>query len=246
MNKFKSIAFMVFFSFLISSPAIAFDYSTNIFKFQTKLANKGDPTAQYKLGTMYESGTGTEKNLDEALKWYKKSSDQNNKAAIRRITYIEIIKTGYNKKQHSEWLTTLMQDAAAKDGEAAFLLGTMYKNGIGVKGSLLKAKKLIRIASRVGVSGADHELINIKNIISTKREQAAKKRNKTITKNRTKNKELQEIAQKKRFEQKRLAEKNLRAKLMAKKRIEVVDIEPKKKPVIQEALAEKTQKVMDK
>ena len=44
-------------------------------------AEAGDAEAQDRLGDMYRLGTGTEKNYEEALKWYKASEAQGNISA---------------------------------------------------------------------------------------------------------------------------------------------------------------------
>ena len=39
-------------------------------------ANSGYPWAQLRLGVMYELGSGVEKNIPEAIKWYEKAASQ--------------------------------------------------------------------------------------------------------------------------------------------------------------------------
>jgi TPR repeat protein len=56
-----------------------------LFQAQEQLAKKGRPDAQYYLGEMYEHGLGTTQNLDNAFKWYKKSADQGNRLAKRKL-----------------------------------------------------------------------------------------------------------------------------------------------------------------
>lgn len=53
------------------------DYQTafRVMKYQ---AEQGHERAQYNLGSMYESGQGTERNYNEAFKWYQKSAEQGN------------------------------------------------------------------------------------------------------------------------------------------------------------------------
>ncbi|MEI6519611.1 MAG: tetratricopeptide repeat protein, partial [bacterium] len=47
------------------------------FKWYSMAANKGDRTAQWMIGTMFETGKGVIENLDESIVWYKKSAEQN-------------------------------------------------------------------------------------------------------------------------------------------------------------------------
>ena len=46
-----------------------------------KAADKGDADAQKNLGVMYKSGTGVEKDLVEAVKWFRKAADRGNVSA---------------------------------------------------------------------------------------------------------------------------------------------------------------------
>ena len=46
------------------------------FKWYTKAAEQGHPSAQYRLGLMYTRGRGVTRNYDRAFKWFKKAADQ--------------------------------------------------------------------------------------------------------------------------------------------------------------------------
>ena len=53
-----------------------------------KAADLGDPTAQFYLGVMYESGgEGLPKDVAKALDWYRKAADQNNAAAQNNLAW---------------------------------------------------------------------------------------------------------------------------------------------------------------
>ncbi|MGR8980281.1 MAG: tetratricopeptide repeat protein [Gammaproteobacteria bacterium] len=45
------------------------------------IAEKGDSTAEYSLGQMYEQGKGVEQDYQEAFKWYRLSAEQGNARA---------------------------------------------------------------------------------------------------------------------------------------------------------------------
>jgi TPR repeat protein/tRNA A-37 threonylcarbamoyl transferase component Bud32 len=49
------------------------------------LAEKGYPYAQFALGQMYEFGIGTSKDLNEAMKWYKKAAEGGDPDAKKRL-----------------------------------------------------------------------------------------------------------------------------------------------------------------
>ena len=51
-------------------------------------AEKGNSTALYKLGQLYEDGTGVEKNINKAIYWYRKAASKNHyyaKVALKRL-----------------------------------------------------------------------------------------------------------------------------------------------------------------
>lgn len=52
-------------------------------KYYRMAAEKGDSTAQYNLGICYENGTGVTKNIDTAMCWYEKASNNDNDARDR-------------------------------------------------------------------------------------------------------------------------------------------------------------------
>ncbi len=51
-------------------------------KWITMAAQQGVPDAQNDLGTMYFNGTGVEKNVGEACKWWKQAADNNSQPAL--------------------------------------------------------------------------------------------------------------------------------------------------------------------
>ena len=57
------------------TPATAADadFDKPVFEFQSKMANKGNATAQYFLAQMYEQGRGTEANAELARHWYEQA-----------------------------------------------------------------------------------------------------------------------------------------------------------------------------
>ena len=57
-----------------------------------KAANRGDSIAQYNLAYMYENGEGIEKDIDQAIYWYKKAAEQGDKEAQKELKKILRIK----------------------------------------------------------------------------------------------------------------------------------------------------------
>lgn len=182
---------------LIISPVTVYasSYDTGIFEFQQKLANNGNPQAQYQLATMYESGRGVAKDINLAKQWYEKSAAQNYSAAKHRLTYLEI-KTGGFKETHKPWVNQLAGEAKRGDGEAMFILGDMYENGIGVKKSLKRAESYYKSSAAKGNVDAENRLFNIEQKVNSERAQQQSSE---------KEKAKQEAAQKQKAEQERKA-----------------------------------------
>lgn len=139
-----------------------YDPSASVFRFQKKMAERGDIASQFKLGLMYETGSGVEQNLQNATIWYRKAAEHNYKPAINRITYLEIKQSGFSDK-HKQWLKDLKNDANFNEGEALFLLGQMYAEGTGVNKSLTRSIKLLRKATAANIPGSESEIIRVEN-----------------------------------------------------------------------------------
>ena len=60
------------------------DYATAL-REMTPFAEQGNAIAQYGLGLIYANGEGIEKNLTEAMKWYRKAAEQGNENALNNL-----------------------------------------------------------------------------------------------------------------------------------------------------------------
>jgi len=56
-----------------------------IFDFQMKLAKQGNPSAQEKVGEMYEEGRGVKQDYDQARAWYSQAAKQDHKGAKDKL-----------------------------------------------------------------------------------------------------------------------------------------------------------------
>jgi len=137
------------------------DQSSNIFKFQQKLALNGNEHAQYKLASMYETGDGTEKDLAQAKHWYSLAAKAGFQPAIHRETYLKIKEQGYQDKD-AAWLASVEADANEHDAEAVFLLSQLYHEGVGVKKDLNKSLELLSKIKILGLANVDKELASVK------------------------------------------------------------------------------------
>jgi len=78
--------------FILSLAAMSGAHATNdndvqqgIFDSYLKLANEGDVVAQYVVAQRYETGKGTEKDMEKALYWYEKAAENNYPLALVKL-----------------------------------------------------------------------------------------------------------------------------------------------------------------
>ncbi|MDO6761475.1 tetratricopeptide repeat protein [Tamlana sp. 2_MG-2023] len=97
----------------------------------TEAAKAGHVYAQYNLGLMYEQGLGTNKNLEEAVHWYRESSMQGNSAAQFNlgVCYENGNGTAIDFDKANEWYR---KASVQGDGLAIGNLGMLYIRGQGV------------------------------------------------------------------------------------------------------------------
>ena len=156
--------------------AFAFaDVSAGVFRFQVKLAEQGNPEAQYKVGEMYEIGKGVKKDITEAQKWFEKSAKQGHKKATYKILYIDINKNGLNDFTKSQ-LGNIRSEAAAGNADAQYFLGKMYAAGVGVPKSLTNALTWLNKATFNGIPEAEHEAIALEEELARVRERETSRR----------------------------------------------------------------------
>ncbi len=154
--------FILAVSIFLILPTSAFalevaNQSSNVFKFQQKLAAKGNARAQYELAIMYETGVGIALDIRQAKHWYKQASTGGVKAADNREVYLSIKEQGYNKAAGSDWLSSLKKEAKSRDGDAMFLLAQLYREGFGVKKDLNKSLSLLDQVSVLGAADVENE-----------------------------------------------------------------------------------------
>lgn len=142
---------------LFAPAAFASEYDAGVFEFQQKLAKGGNAQAQYQLATMYESGRGVEKSVNKAREWYEKAAANNFTAAKHRITYLDIKTRGFTSA-HKSFVSELANAARKGDGEAMFILGDMYQNGIGVAKDLKRARDYYKSSATRGNVDAENRL----------------------------------------------------------------------------------------
>ena len=140
--------------------------SSNIFKFQQKLAMNGNVYAQYKLASMYEMGDGVTASIEQAKHWYGRAADAGSKPAMHRNTYLITKEHGYDPAKNADWLNSVKSDASAHKAEAMFLLGQLYGEGLGVKKDLMKSLELLKQVRILGVANVDNQIAYIEDEIA--------------------------------------------------------------------------------
>ena len=116
-------------------------------------AEKGDASAQLRMGYLYQQGDGVEQDDSEALKWYRLAVAQGQyKLGVR---YAQGIGVPHDFTQTAKWYTL-----AALHGHtrAQVNLGSMYCQGIGVEQDHGAAVKWYRMAAEQGDAIAQFNL----------------------------------------------------------------------------------------
>lgn len=167
------ILFIAIYSLLHSYSVNAVElgsFGNSVFQFQKRMASKGNTSAEYKLGTLYEFGISVPSNIEEASKYYKRAAKKKYAPAINRLTYLEIKQSGYNKSKHDSWFKSLNDQATSSDPNALILLGQMYQQGINVNKNLNKSLAMLQKAAALGHTEVDSQIDEIYRELEAKAE----------------------------------------------------------------------------
>ena len=121
------------------------DYPTALRLFRT-LADQGNASAQYDLGSMYENGEGVEQDYAEAAKWYRRAAKQGHKLAQLHLGYHYEFGWGV-LQDYAEAVKWWRLAAEQGLGAAQFNLGFKHENGVGVPQNLERAYIWFNIAA---------------------------------------------------------------------------------------------------
>ena len=91
-----------------------------------------NPKTQTKLGELYLTGKGVEKNYKEAFNLFKQAAEKGNALAQYRLGDMYFKAQGI-KRNYAEALKWYTKSASKGNKDAAYALGMMYAEGIGVK-----------------------------------------------------------------------------------------------------------------
>jgi len=111
------------------------------------LAEKGDATAQYYLGTLFAEGKGVTQNDATAFTWFQRAADQGNVAAQYNVGASYASGTGVDKSDAdaAKWFRRAADQGMAF---AQLNLGLLYAAGNGVPKDSVEAFKWLQIAFR--------------------------------------------------------------------------------------------------
>lgn len=118
-----------------------------------KLANEGNPLAQFRLGSLYYHGHGVAEDENMAIYWWKKSAANGNAEAMYQIAHAYLFGSGAAKSvadPDREAAIWYFQAASAGHAEAAYTLGLLFLAGKGVIEDHNEAIRWFRNASGKG------------------------------------------------------------------------------------------------
>lgn len=129
------------------------DYKAALEEWQP-LAEQGHAWAQYKLGSMYSTGQGVQRDYAEAVRWYRLAAEQGDASGQFGLGVIYFNGRGapQDYAEAVRWF-----HLAAKQGllPAQYNLGVSYAKGEGVPQNYVKAHMWSNIAGANGHDGAD-------------------------------------------------------------------------------------------
>ena len=122
-----------------------------------ELAEQGDVTAQYKLGTAYEDGSCVPIANEKAVFWYRKAAEQGNSSAQYSLGRMFDYGCGVpeDKQEAAIWYRKAAEQG---DGDAQNDLGVMYLTGEGVPEDKTQAAFWFRKAAEQGIATAQNNL----------------------------------------------------------------------------------------
>lgn len=115
-------------------------YGATVFEKTKQKAELGKPKAQYELAQMYFVGNGIERNVDEAILWYKKVAEQGNVEAQYKLADIYFTGNGIDKN-YKEAFNYYKQSAEKGYKNSYFNLAELYYSGDNGEKNLQEALK---------------------------------------------------------------------------------------------------------
>ena len=121
-----------------------------IYKENIKKANNGNKESEFIIGYLYENGRGVPQNINEAVKWYRKSAKKKYTKALNNLAYLYQNGNGVEKDiRKAEEL--LKMSAKQGDDVACLNLGILYQtnNEINMENAKFWYKKAMNKGNEV-------------------------------------------------------------------------------------------------
>jgi TPR repeat protein len=125
------------------------DYVTAL-ELYTKLAKKGDVSAQLNLGFMYNMGLGVEKNGKEAVVWWTKAAEQGNMSALNNLANSYKYGKDSIPQDYVEAIKWYKKCIGQPDSICFVEFGDMYELGLGVQENQVEAVRLYHMGANQG------------------------------------------------------------------------------------------------
>ena len=128
------------------------------FQHYISAAQQSDPHAQLNLATLYLYGNGVERNLSRALHWARQSAMQGHAPAQAELAYLhsgEIDGIPQDLEKTYDWAS---RAAEQDNGFGHYILGALYKDGLGVPRDLVIAYMRYLLSERAGFERGDGRL----------------------------------------------------------------------------------------
>ena len=130
-------------------PGSAQQNNADALSWYTKSAEAGYAPAQQRLGSLYEKGVGTDKDLSLAKSWYQLAAEQGNAAAMHNLGVLHAngVDGAPNLTEAVRWF-----EEAALYGvpDSQYNLGVMAVRGDGMEASLKNSYKWFSLAAKNG------------------------------------------------------------------------------------------------
>ena len=109
------------------------------------LADKGNPDAQYRIGSMYAEGKGIERNDATALMWFRRAAERGNAAAQYNVgaSYAAGVGVEKNDAEAAKWFRRAADQGMAF---AELNLGLLYASGRGVPQDNVEAMMWLQLS----------------------------------------------------------------------------------------------------
>jgi TPR repeat protein len=114
-----------------------------------KSAEEGDASAQFRLGQLYDEGTGVPKDYGQAKEWFEKAAKQGHVGAQINLGTLYLQGEGAPQSDHMA-LFWFRQAAEQGDALAFAKLGWMSEQGRGVLQDFIQAHKWYNLAAANG------------------------------------------------------------------------------------------------